>query len=466
MRAHAYQKGISNHSVVSKTYINEFYRDSDIAWRSDSKNINKIVRIENTKAHQVLVSVGPSVFKTLSEAPQNLVYVTQENCAETLGGTIDSTTEYFITGVLDVSGVQINVPPTGMYIQGYNFNLSQLVSSDDNATLFYSLNSGNFLMKDIGIEMSGTNSQVYDLKAATGFEAIEVERINYNNCTSLGTMDNFRQGLETGTGRFGGTPELTLTGVWLGGFILLTTIVRSLDDGAYSLFKAGVGFSMASRFKTDMNVDLPASVSFLDFAPSNFPNPGTVQLNGMIITRNGVLAPADANITPNISHADLSSAWSDNQGIRNTHVGGLIEVTSEVETVVTVQGDLYDLSGPVWTADNLEHFDEPSNGQLRHLGQSPIEYRVSLDLSIEGTANSEARIEIWKYDDSATSAAMVYSTSRQINSLVGGRDVAHVSAVLFVDLELNDYLYLRIANDTGTDNFTIENTSTLLIEAR
>ena len=123
--------------------------------------------------------------------------------------------------------------------------------------------SGNLLGQDFAIEITGTGSEVFDVVSDTGAEALEFSRVNYNDCTSLGTIDNYRQGLEVGTGRFGGTPELTLKGVWSGGYFIDTSIVRSLTDGAYTLYKAGTGLSMASRFRSNQNIDLPASASFL-----------------------------------------------------------------------------------------------------------------------------------------------------------------------------------------------------------
>ena len=197
-----------------------------------------------------------------------------------LAGVLDSTKEYFIDGIIDMGTQSIEIPAGGLYIKGYNFDISGLVSTEPNFTLFTSPvgGSGNLLMADCFIDISGTNSQVYDIVSNTGFEAVEVGRINYNNCTSLGTIDNYRQGLEDGTGRFGGSPSLTLKGNWLGGYRATTTIVRSLSASMTEpLFKAGAAFVMQSRFHTDINCDLPALAALFDFDAVNFPNPSTLQ---------------------------------------------------------------------------------------------------------------------------------------------------------------------------------------------
>lgn len=95
--------------------------------------------------------------------------------------------------------------------------------------------SGNIKIRDLAIEITGANSQVYDLTPIDNFRAIEVNRVNYNNCTSLGEINGYRQGFEQGSGRFGGTPTLTLSGNWGGGYVYTDTIVRILDPGMTEL---------------------------------------------------------------------------------------------------------------------------------------------------------------------------------------------------------------------------------------
>jgi len=180
------------------------------------------------------------------------------------GDPLLSTVEYFIDGVIDMAGQSIEVPQGGLNLSGFNFDVSKLIDSTSSYTMFVSpaTGSGNLLGKDYAIEVTGTSSQVYDLVSDTGIEAFEFARINYNDCSSLGEIDNYRQGLEVGTGRFGGTPNLILSGTWLGGYFIDTSIVRTLTNGAYALFEAGTAFSMVSRFRSNQNIDLPASASF------------------------------------------------------------------------------------------------------------------------------------------------------------------------------------------------------------
>lgn len=382
-------------------------------------------------------------------------------------GVIDSTKVYLIDGIVDMTGVSIEVPAGGINMIGYTFDVSQLVSADNSYDMFYSAvgGCGNVLAQNIGFTASGTGSQVFNLTSLTGFEAFEFDRVNWNDCTKIATLDNFRQGLETGTGRFGGTPVIELVGIWLGGYFIDTSIVRSLTDGAYSLYEAGAGFLMSSRFRSNQNIDLPASASFLDFAPSNFVNPSTLQLEGCILSRDGVFDAEDANYTPNISETDLVSSWVNNNGLPNTFVGGESTLTTEISTTINTQGVFESLNG-TYTESSLTHFDSPAEGQLRHLGSNPREFTLIADFIIDGGQNDVIDLKLVKYDFSTTSNVDIFTQRRQINALVGSRDVAFFNIVKNIELDQNDYVFWEVANETDTTNVTAELDSYFIVNPR
>lgn len=413
-----------------------------------------------------------------NELLENILSATQAGPGELNGrvrvtqasdfGVIDSTKEYFLDGIIDFTGtgLSIEIPAGGIYITGYNFDTSGLKCTDAAYTLFTSPvgGSGNILFKDFLIDIQGAGSQVYDITGDTGFEAIEIDRINFNNCASLGTVDTYRQGLETGTGRFGGTPELTLAGTWVGGYFIDTSIVRSLSNDTFSLYKAGTAFVMNSRFRSNQNIDLPALASFLDFAPANFTNPSTLQLEQCIMTRNGVSDAGDSNLTPNISAGDLESSWTNNNGLSNTFEGGNANVSVEALTTIT-QSVFTDLLG-TWTASELQHFDSPSNGQLRHLGNSPREYKAVFSGVIEGNQNDSVIVKIVKFDSSATSFVDISTQTRTINQLQGSRNIAFFNLSAVVTLEQNDYVKVQVTDDTASNDVTAELDSFLIVEER
>ena len=105
----------------------------------------------------------------------NRIVVNQSNVSSTLGGVIDSSKEYFLDGQINMGTIQVTVPTTGINIAGYNFDVSGLYSTEDNYTMFISdvMGSGNFIAKDYSVSVNGTNSKVYNLNDATGFNAFE-----------------------------------------------------------------------------------------------------------------------------------------------------------------------------------------------------------------------------------------------------------------------------------------------------
>ncbi len=388
--------------------------------------------------------------------------------ASDFSGTLDSTKIYLIDGIIDMGSQSIEIPAGGISIKGFSFDVSKLTSSAAGYTMFTSPigGSGNMLGMDYGVEVTGVGSQVFDVVSDTGNQAIEFVRVNWNDCTSMGTIDNYRQGLETGTGRFGGSPNLILKGVWSGGYFIDTSIVRALDAGMTgALYEAGAGFSMASRFRSNQNIDLPASAAFLDFAPANFPNPSSLQLDGCLITRNGVKDPTDSNLTPNIAASDLASSWMGNSGLTNTFVGGETFITVEATTTIATDGVFVDVAGTFATTD-LQHFDSPAMGQLRHLGDTPISYTVSGQFVLECSADNIVNLKIVIFRDATTSFEDGKTTQRVIDRLAGARNVAYFVLDDDIILNQNDYVKLQVANIGATNDITAELDSYFNVKAR
>jgi len=415
------------------------------------------------------ITSGGAVVDYAQPKLQTSIIVTQ---ASDLSGTLDSSKAYLLDGIIDMGSQSITVPTGGLTILGQSFDISGLTSSEDNYTLFVSesiaIGSGNLLMADIDISVTGTSSKVYELYDATGFNAIEVARVNYTDCTSLGDLYEYRQGLEEGTGRFGGSPSLTLHGIWLGGYRITTSIVRSLAGTMTEpLFNEGTLFQMNSRFLSDINCDLPSLAAFHDFSPSNFPNPGTVQLQGCEITRDGAYDADDSNLTPNMDRGDLCSYWKRNNGLPNTFVGGTTSITSEELTVISAGSTYYNLEG-IFTGTGLEHFSASADGNLTHLGNSPREFEVTSNLVLESTQNNQLTVRFRKWDNSASAFVDLDYTAqtRQVNNLSGTRDVAYFTLLVGVTLDQNDYIQLQVKNNSGNSDVTAELSSFFRIQER
>jgi hypothetical protein len=451
---------------INAVFTDTTYNEAPLAART-TKLENDTSNIDNTSDLDKPISTATA--NALGEIIQleNLIVCTQLNKGTTLGGVIDSTKEYFIDGTIDLGATSIEIPIGGMHIKGYDFNISGLTSSQASYTMFTSPvgGSGDVLWSNFKIEVTGANSQVLDIVSDDGGKAFEIDKINFNNCTSLGEIDNYRQGLESGTGRFGGTPNLILSGAWSGGYFVETSIARGLTDGSYALYEKGTGFVMGSRFRSNANVDLNATVAFFDFDEANFTNPSTVQLDGCIATRNGAIDSGDSTITPNITQSSVFSAWRGNVGIPNTFVGGALNLTTEVTTVISGAGIYVDLAGTV-TSSDLQHFDSPANGQLRHLGDSPREFKVIYSGILACTSGDEIDLKLVVWDNSASGFVDYKNTRRVVNNLQGARDVAFFTVISKITLDKNDYVKLQVANVGNTNNITAELDSDFAVEER
>lgn len=375
-----------------------------------------------------------------------------------LVGTLYSNIDYIIDGHVDMGTESIVVPPNGLRISGLGFDISSLTSSKPGHVMFASGlgNSGDLTMSDLYIREIGVGSSVFALTSATGNEAIEQDKVNYIDCVSLGYIDNYRQALESGNGRFGGTPTLELRGVWSGGYRLTTSIVRNLDNAMNApLFKAGAGFTMASRFLSDINIDLGTTASLVDFIPANFTSSSLFQLQGCIIVRNGVKVPTDPTLIPNIFYNSIQSSWKENQGIPNTFEGGVSSISTAIATTIAVINTFYPLAG-TFTPTDLDHFDAPANGRLRNLSTSPREFTLYLNAAIESTAGDILSLRVVRYNALAASTTILYTQTKEVYNFSGPIDYALFSFFININLEVNDYVYLEVANTTAATNVTAD----------
>ena len=406
-------------------------------------------------------SISVSRTELMAAVPSTVVWV---KSASDMPANPSSDVLYWLdfAGLLEVD--EITVPAGSLFLRGMQSDLTGIGSTADNFTLFNGVGSGNVFLLNVYIEVTGTNSQVFDV-ADSGASAAEFNSVNFYNCSSLGEIDGYRQLSMLNCGLFGGSPELTLSGS-MNGIFIDTCLTRGLDAGfTGSLFKAGTGLTLDSRFRSNMRVDLPAGASFCDFTPANFLDSSLCQMNGGQYSRNGVINSGDNNFFPNLDPEDLVCEWRDNNGLRNTHEGARMEITSEAVTNITTAGVYVDVAG-TWAASDLQHFSSPVNGQLRNDGKNPQQFFVRGDFIVDGGANDVVSIKVVKWDDSLGAFEDVSETRQQILSIIGGRDVAIMGFLDAVNLEVNDYIKIQVANLTDTTDVTVENSSKIRLFKR
>jgi len=152
------------------------------------------------------VDHGNSVINNTSETKIDWSYkgrilVTQENYLERLGGDIDVDATYIIRGSVDIGSLEIEVPTTGIRISRELETVeSKLISTQDNYTMFKSqsqeVGSGDVIIDNITITVSGANSQVYSLYDLSSIYVLDTYRVNYQDCTSAGMLHFYRDVFE------------------------------------------------------------------------------------------------------------------------------------------------------------------------------------------------------------------------------------------------------------------------------
>ena len=143
----------------------------------------------------VLIGTNYKIMSHIAKAKEKIV-----RNASDLSGTLLSDVVYIIDGVIDMGSQSITVPLDGLNIKGLGFGVSKLISSQSSYTLFIdggATRSGNLFIQNLEIEVTGTNSQVFDIDNQGNSKAIEMNDVNFNDCTSLGEIANYRQVLET-----------------------------------------------------------------------------------------------------------------------------------------------------------------------------------------------------------------------------------------------------------------------------
>lgn len=278
-----------------------------------------------------------SITSTFKEKSKEIVV---RDKMDLVNKTLDSDLNYIIDGTITLGATDyIEVPVGGLSISGYGFDVSEIKATSNGSTIFKSPvgGCGNIFIANLSIEASGTGSKVFDCTNAGdvvgGADAVELNVVNFDNCTSLGNLVNFRQGLWNNVGIFGVKDGLTLDGVWSGGFRADLVIVRNFGTVSVvsTLFKAGASLLFKSRFITDINADFKTDGSLSNFVAGNFFTTNLFQIKGAQITRAGVIDPTQ-NYTGTITATDDVSDWAGNNGIKNSYLQPYGFITSSMSS--------------------------------------------------------------------------------------------------------------------------------------
>ncbi|WP_337966776.1 hypothetical protein [uncultured Flavobacterium sp.] len=217
---------------------------------------------------------------------------------------LSSTTTYIVDGVLTLlAGEYIQVPAAGLTITGYGFDVSQINKNVAGQSIFTSPagNSGNLVTRDIQYN-SGLGS-VFNITDSDGTHALELNDVNFLNCSTIGTFNGYRQFTGTTCGIYGCSNGFILKGNW-SGFKFTNSNVTSFLSGG-TLIKRDTDTLFSNRLYLDLNFSCNTGAILSDFGPSNFASDELFQINNTLASYGGskdaatntpILLP---NITPN-----------------------------------------------------------------------------------------------------------------------------------------------------------------------
>jgi hypothetical protein len=271
-------------------------------------NVSAISNIINTPINFDLLS-----FKDKSKE------LVVRNKIDIVNRVLDSSTTYVIDGKLVLlTGEYIEVPATGLTMVGYGFNVSGISKNVTGQSIFSSpatVGSGDFITRDI-IYNSGAGS-VFNLINIAGNNAIEMNDVNFENCTSLGKITGYRQFTGTTNGFYGCLDGIQLSGNW-SGFKLTNSNVLAFG-GSGTFIKKDINTVFSNTMYLDLNLSFNTGGKLCDFDPTNFVSDELFQINNTLLKIGGVTSESNtASAIPNIGPNNPRCRWTNSLGLTLT----------------------------------------------------------------------------------------------------------------------------------------------------
>lgn len=360
---------------------------------------------------------------------------------------IDSTKNYMIDGAVDMGTAQIIVPETGISLSGLNGarDTAKLISSADNYEMFISPSggySGNVTLESCSIEVTGTNSKVFNLDNDSNGSALDIVGVNFNNCTSLGDLTDYRQLLFDNIGFIFIDDGLRFNGTWTG-IAVTTSIVVGFPAAA--LFKRGTGFAVGN-VRSDINfLSVNAASVLFDFQTADITTKG-----GFSLTNVRTIA---TNAIPNIPSSSVYARIRNCIGIKNTYVGGQWYISSTAATPlngVAISTPLK-LAGTTNYRD-MQWFSNTTNNAFVYDGDQVIDVEVKGNISLSGTNGDVINIYIRQWDDSASSYIDLSETAGSTMNASGRAEGIAFNGI--GTISNNDRIELWVENDSAARDVT------------
>lgn len=379
-------------------------------------------------------------------SPNNIQVV---ESASDLSGDLHSNVAYYISGTIDMGDQQITVPQGGLTLSGSGFNVSKLISSSANYTLFIDdgVYSGDLFLDFMTCEITGTNSKVFDLDNNANGSAVEMNSVNFDNCTSIGSLNRYRQVLARNIAFFAPEDGIEFVGAWSGGVAIVDSILINVPAGV-TAFKAGSGFLVGSSFRSNMNaISIDDTATVFDFTSSNFTPDGSFLLDDFRTN-------PSAGAIPNILASDPKCKFVSCIGVANTYPGGDFTVSTSATTTISTVDTLVKMAGTT-TYNDMQWFTSSTDNAFICNSTVGIDVNVDGVLSFSGSNNNEMGLQIRKWDDSASSYVNV--GPEFVATLNGGGGSTRAENLSFqgtTSLDKDDRIEIWVKNLSGTNNIT------------
>ena len=412
--------------------------------------------------------IDTNTANVLALTPASVIVV---NSASDLSGTLVSDKVYLIDGSIDMGTQTITVPSTGLQIAGYGIGVSKLLSTENSYTMFVDAASdaGTLFISELTIDVSGTSSQVFDLDNSGAGDAVEINSTNFENCTSIGTLDAFRQFLMVNVFWLSCDDGITFAGTWSGGASIRTFLVRNFDPGAAggTVFTGSTSpaLTFASRFFCDGNIDTPSGATVYDFAASMFTNDADFELITGQYTGAGTVVAVKSPVVDNTS---TKSRFRDNNGLVNTYVGGrwyIAAGNTAPTTIATV--DTYVKAAGTTTEQDLQWTSSAGDNDLTYDSTETAEIQVAGSVNVtavSGGADKNITITLRHWDNSASAYVDLPNAARGVSTSAGSYN--NIAIIGYATMDTSDRIELWIENNTDAVNLTVEDGSLLSISER
>lgn len=362
---------------------------------------------------------------------------------------------YEIDGIITATQ-SWNIPAGGITFNGYGANFSTITTATPNLTIF--TGSGNIFINSMKLSNPATGSKVFNMTAATGFEACEFTNVNFENNFDIGSFSGYRQGLLLNGFMFNTLQGILFKGTWTGGFRVDASRFI-MQAGSSYMFKGDVGQTFGSRFVSNANSTIPSGCIGYSFTAANFVNDASFQLIGAQFNGAGTYVSS-------ITRTSIKSLWRDCVGVQDTFPGAILKSSGDSITVLS-NGVFSELNVPIVIDETAWFQSNNANAfHLQYLSTLPLDIKTELVIACQAGNNNELEIQVRKYNTTNTTFTVIDNIKMTSNGGGLGTRVEPATLPAYTSIVKDERIRVFIRNNSGNTNVLTEASSKLIISKR